>query len=266
MPPKASDYGSDEHLVMDAQGAPLVVYHGVKNPDMRIEGDKVIFTPKFKTFDTTGRTEPGVWFSPDPKVAGHYGTPVPFYIKAKNPIRCESPLEQVPPGHDAVYRMRGKGDNLLEAWEIGVFSSAQIVWVNEVKELSVIKTEDEAIGVESLLEATGQMFDDYGSSWFRHRGADRAVDLEAREGHYHVKLFEERTDDSVFGKSLYEVATASFPRSTGKAETLDRLKLFATATIGEIIGQAVVPLVNSGGSSQAPSEMERQGQDQSPAI
>lgn len=112
--------------VVDENGRPLVVWHGVKDADMRIENGEVIFTPKFDVFDTEGRTEPGAWFSLDPAVARKFGTPVPFYLKAVNPLRDESPLTARPSGHDAVYRVRGKGERIDQAWEIGVFDPSQI--------------------------------------------------------------------------------------------------------------------------------------------
>src|SRR5690606_35999940 len=112
--------------VVDEQGRPLVVYHGVKDADMRIENGAVVFAPKFDVFDTKGRTEPGAWFSPDPKVAAKYGAPIPFYLKAVAPAREEGPLPAAPENADAVYRMRGKGDSIAQAWEIAVFRPDQI--------------------------------------------------------------------------------------------------------------------------------------------
>jgi len=112
--------------VVDADGKPLVVYHGVKDADMRVENGAVVFAPKFDVFDTKGRTEPGAWFSPDPKVAAKYGTPIPFYLKAVAPVREEGPLTAAPENADAVYRMRGKGDSIAQAWEIAVFRPDQI--------------------------------------------------------------------------------------------------------------------------------------------
>jgi len=223
-----ANYSTDEHLLVNAQGEALVFYNGVKDPDMRIENGKVIFTPKFRVFDTTGRIEPGAWFSPDPKVAQCYGTPVPFHLKAKSPLRFEGPLTHPPIGHDAVYRMRGKGDSLEKAWEIAVFSPDQIVAVN-------LPLEHE-VSVELLLEGTEVIFDDYGHGWFRHRGDDRAVDLEIRGDAFHVKLLEERADTSVFEKSLYDVATASFCRESGTAEMMKRLKLFIATPIRALVG------------------------------
>lgn len=111
---------------VDARGRPLVFWHGVKDPDMRIEHGRVVFTPKFNVFDTTGRTEPGTYFSASEDVARHYGTPVPFYIKTETPLRHESPLSARPVDHDAIYRVRGKGDGIENAWEVAVFSPSQI--------------------------------------------------------------------------------------------------------------------------------------------
>lgn len=114
--------------VVDENGQPLVVYHGVKSPNMSVdrENKRVVFTPKFTEFNAQGRTEPGIWFSPDKSIAAKYGTPVPFYLKAENPIRNESPLSERPSNADGVYRMRAKGDNISKSWEIAVFSPTQI--------------------------------------------------------------------------------------------------------------------------------------------
>lgn len=112
--------------VVDEHGEPLVVYHGVDAATMRIEDKQVVFTPSFTAFNTDGETEPGVWFTPDEKLAAQYGTPVPFFLKADNPVRNESPLSSKPSQHDGVYRMRGKGDGIHRAWEIAVFNANQI--------------------------------------------------------------------------------------------------------------------------------------------
>lgn len=113
--------------VVDVQGRPLVVYHGTKAATFGgIEEGEVRWDLPFAEFDATGRTEPGVYFTPSLSVARHYGTPVPFYLRALAPVRAEAPLARPPEGADAIYRMRGTGDAIAQAWEIAVFHPDQI--------------------------------------------------------------------------------------------------------------------------------------------
>lgn len=128
--------------IVDANGHPLIVYHGVKDARFYIEHGRVIVTPPFDVFDTKGKIEPGVWFSPDPKVAAHYGTPVACYLRAANPMREESPLSAVPAQCDAVYRMRGQGDAIAGAWEIAVFDASQIMLANADRHAFAAATPD----------------------------------------------------------------------------------------------------------------------------
>jgi len=113
--------------VVDEQGRPLVVYHGIKGATFAGAKDgQVQWGLPFDEFDTDGKTEPGAYFTTDPKIASHYGVPVPFYLRAESPIREESPIQQKPDGADAIYRMRGKGDSIAQAFEIAVFDPSQI--------------------------------------------------------------------------------------------------------------------------------------------
>ena len=114
--------------VVDAQGKPMIVWHGVKSFAHEIDhaNKQLIIIPSFEVFNVSKTIEPGSWFSPDPTVARHYGTPVPFYLKAENPLREESPLDAVPMGYDSIYRTRSKQATIQHAWEIAVFRPEQI--------------------------------------------------------------------------------------------------------------------------------------------
>ena len=112
--------------VVDADGEPLVVYRGVKDAEIvGFQDGEVVWQPK-NEFREVGGIEPGIFFSPDKGVAQMYGTPIPYYLKAINPVRKEDPLVEWPEGADAIYRMRGKGDKIHESWEISVRSRSQI--------------------------------------------------------------------------------------------------------------------------------------------
>lgn len=112
--------------VVDESGKPLVVYHGVKDADVQIKDGEVVFSPKFNIFDTKGKTERGVFFSPDPKIAAKYGTPVPFYLKSSRLKVDENPIQAKPLNADAIARFRGKEGSLKDAFEIAVFDPEQI--------------------------------------------------------------------------------------------------------------------------------------------
>ncbi|UDM18912.1 hypothetical protein [Vogesella sp. XCS3] len=102
------------------------VWHGVKKPDIYLVNGRLFYTPNFDEFDTTGKIEPGAWFSTDEKFARKYGHPVKFLLAIKNPLRHEGPLSGIPDGYDAVFRTHGKGRSLFDALEIAVFNSKQI--------------------------------------------------------------------------------------------------------------------------------------------
>ena len=127
---------ADSSKVIDPRsGKPLVVYHGTKNAEIAgTHNGEVVWKPKFDVFDTTGKTEPGAYFSPDKQVAERYGVAIPYYLNARNLVQHEDPLTAKPSGADAVYRMRGKGNGLHEAFEIGVFHPDQISPVHPVSE------------------------------------------------------------------------------------------------------------------------------------
>lgn len=131
-----------DQYIKGRDGEPLVVYQGSKethpitNEDLM--GGEAYFRTKSPLDDKT-RIEPGVYFSPDKEVARKYGTPIPYYLKANRTIRDESPLESWPEGADSVYRTRGKGDSLHDAWEIATRQSSQAVPVRDVKVQAVGK-------------------------------------------------------------------------------------------------------------------------------
>lgn len=113
--------------VVDAQGQPMIVWHGVKfDHEIDHENKQLILIPSFEVFNVSKTIEPGAWFSPDPQVAAHYGTPVPFYLKAEKPLREESPIDTVPMGCDSIYRTRSSAAIIQGAWEIAVFRPEQI--------------------------------------------------------------------------------------------------------------------------------------------
>lgn len=114
--------------ITDRHGAPLVMWHGLKNPISHIDrlNKRVLFSPSFSAFDTSKRIEPGAWFSPQIDVARHYGTPAPFFLRAVNPVHIEGPIHDQPDGHDAVFRMRSSRTHIWDAWEIAVFDPQQI--------------------------------------------------------------------------------------------------------------------------------------------
>jgi hypothetical protein len=114
--------------VVDAHGKPMIVWHGVKKFDHEIDhaNKQLILIPRFEVFNVSKTIEPGAWFSPDPHVAAHYGTPVPFYLKAEKPLREESPIDAVPLDCDSIYRTRSSQETIQDAWEIAVFRPEQI--------------------------------------------------------------------------------------------------------------------------------------------
>lgn len=114
--------------IVDVNGAPLLVWHGLKQPMMYLDraNKRVLSGPDFQHFEVLGGIEPGAWFSPDPTVARHYGEPAPFFLRARNPVRIEAPISEPPAGHDAVYRTRSSGTEIWQAWEIAVFNRAQV--------------------------------------------------------------------------------------------------------------------------------------------
>lgn len=57
--------------VVDADGKPLVVYHGTKS--------------KFSSFDTTGGASPGAWFGSDAAETKAFGEPIPVYLSINKP-------------------------------------------------------------------------------------------------------------------------------------------------------------------------------------
>jgi GNAT superfamily N-acetyltransferase len=118
-----------EGLVHGSDGKPQVYYHAERDVEMQIIGQEVAFFPK-QPLDFRGKTEPGLWLTPDPKVASKYGTPIPYYVRAGRTLREESPLA-IRPDADIVYRTRGKGERLEDAWEIAVFDARQLVPVHE---------------------------------------------------------------------------------------------------------------------------------------
>ena len=56
---------------VDADGKPLVVYHGTKS--------------KFSSFDTTGGASPGAWFGSDAAETKAFGEPIPAYLSINKP-------------------------------------------------------------------------------------------------------------------------------------------------------------------------------------
>jgi len=115
----------------------IEAWHGVKDPNAYIADGKVLFAPKFGEFDTTGKIEPGAWFSPDEKFALKYGQPVKFILTINNALRHEGPLSKIPDGYDAVYRTHGKGDSIADALEIAVFSPSQIRLATPIPENAI---------------------------------------------------------------------------------------------------------------------------------
>lgn len=115
--------------IVDNNGNPLVVWHGLKNPEMYFDSKnkKILFAPDFDEFSVANKIEIGAWFSPDESVARLYGTPAPFFLYATNPIQEESPLENKPEKHDAIFRMRSNKTGIWNAWEIAVFHPSQIM-------------------------------------------------------------------------------------------------------------------------------------------
>lgn len=110
--------------IVNPDGTPLVVYKGFKNikpidPETDIVAGEVAFFPDDEL--RGGRIEPGIYFTPDITVAQHYGTPIPYYLRASNPIQHEDPLEDKPEKSDAIYRMRGTKQGIHNAWEIAIF-------------------------------------------------------------------------------------------------------------------------------------------------
>jgi hypothetical protein len=112
--------------VVDEDGEPLVVYHGSRNA--QIDGFKdgeVVW--KLPAPLAESELEGGFFFTPDIEVARAYGTPIPYYLKATRPVRREDPMTpgEWPEGADAIYRMRGKGTGIANAWEIAVRDRSQ---------------------------------------------------------------------------------------------------------------------------------------------
>lgn len=153
--------GLSQSLAVGRNGKLLKVWHGVKNPDVFIAEGRVIMAPKFKRFHPEGRTEPGIWFSTDKKFAAKYGEPIAFYLNVRSPIQHEGPLKSKPMGHDAVYRIHGKGNGIADALEIAVFDPDQIVLAEPVPKGAKMLGNDPAMfddirisgGLSSLLES-----------------------------------------------------------------------------------------------------------------
>jgi hypothetical protein len=119
----------DDSKIVNDKGEPLIVYHGTKDAEITgFKNGKIIWKPKYNVFDTEGRIEPGIYFTPDINVASLYGTPIAYYLKAENVIKYENPIKrgEWPEKADAIYRMRGKGNSIEKAWEIAVKSPNQI--------------------------------------------------------------------------------------------------------------------------------------------
>ena len=127
--------------IVDQNGEPLVVWHGLKNPLSHIDliNKRVLFSPEFDEFDVTVGIEPGAWFSPDHEVARHYGHPAPFFLRALKPIQEESPITNQPSNCDAIYRMRSSRTEIWKAWEIAVFDPAQIKLAFDVSDANLIR-------------------------------------------------------------------------------------------------------------------------------
>lgn len=119
---------SEESKPEKADARVIRAWHGVKREDLDIylADGRLIYAPKFGAFSTDWKIEPGIWFSTDKKFAAKYGEPVEFLLTIRDPLRHEAPLKAAPAGHDAVYRMHGKGDEIDRALEIAVFSPDQI--------------------------------------------------------------------------------------------------------------------------------------------
>ena len=124
---KAFDEWFGDSKVVDENGDPLVVYHGVKDPKIKeIKDGKIVWDIGFDVFDTEGGMEAGAYFSPDINVAKKYGTPIPFYLRATSPIQKEDPISSAPHNADSIFRTRGKSNKIQDAWEIAVFNPSQI--------------------------------------------------------------------------------------------------------------------------------------------
>lgn len=113
-----------DSVVLDKLGKPLVVYRGIKDVVVRIKDGRCALIPKNGVLQGF-EIEPGIYFSPDPRIAAKYGNPVPFYLRAKNIIRNEAPLATWPEDADAIFRTRGPLTQTYEAWEIAIASPFQ---------------------------------------------------------------------------------------------------------------------------------------------
>jgi hypothetical protein len=114
--------------VVDNKGNPLVVYHGSKEikDGFKIHDGRVIFEPSFNEFNPNGKSEKGIYFTPNIKTAENYGFPIEFYLNSLSLKRNEDTLKEKPTDADAIYRMRASDNNLINAYEIAVFHPNQI--------------------------------------------------------------------------------------------------------------------------------------------
>jgi hypothetical protein len=118
--------------IVDKSGNPLVVYRGVSDAEMvGVKDGELVW--KEPNGPKPSELEAGMYFfSPDKSVAAKYGTPVPYYLRALNPTRNESPIGNTPQNTDAIYRMRGKGEHISDAWEIAVINPSQAMQVADI--------------------------------------------------------------------------------------------------------------------------------------
>jgi hypothetical protein len=119
---------NDASKVVDENGEPLVVYHGTDklNDGFTIQDGEVVIEPSFSEFSENGKTEAGIYFSPNQKIASNYGTPIAFFLNSRNLIREENTILSQPDNADGIYRMRSSLDSSTDAYEIAVFNANQI--------------------------------------------------------------------------------------------------------------------------------------------
>ena len=95
--------------VIDSNGEPLVVWHGLKIKDAEplVDGNDVRFVPKFKVFKTKKEIERGAYFAAEKGRAEPYseaGFTASFFLNIRNPLITERTLSKKPKGSDGAYR------------------------------------------------------------------------------------------------------------------------------------------------------------------